>query len=461
MPFFKLSTVYVLSAMITICILSLTLPEENLYLLFGLLLCVAVMDLWRKKIFMSVMSPMIIFFVYITVSMLVGGWAHLNGHVLNESQLIAFGEWQNYRVSVVYYILSLSIIYYIDSYYRNKYLKDVISVGHRDKKLNVSYPILHVLIAFPFLFIPFEAGWFGGSGDLSKIFILVAFFSIVAYIASNRDKYPARSRVFIYMVMVILLASVSVYDKREAILAILPILLVESYLGKWVINLRTIWYLFILSLGTFFLIIVMSISRGYGSFESSGFLENILYVVPYLKSDALIAQLMNNLEFNYVYFHSLNAVESILNDSDLITYGSTIIKFIFIAIPRSIFPDKPDSIIHLYTNYYNPHLRELGVSYPVNIVSEMFWNFHFFGLIGVSMVSVVVLKFYYFFLLRFATYSSPMISFGMFSYMFSIIWFRGSGFDMYLVYILFSLFCISLAYVSYQLLMKSNGCDIR
>lgn len=461
MPVFKLSTILVLIAMMIISILSLIIPEKNLYLLFGVLLSVAVMHLWGQKKFIPLMSPMIILFVYITVSMLFGGWAHLNGYVLSKKQLIAFSEWQNYRVSVVYYILSLSIIYFIDSYYRNKYLNDVILVGQRVKMLNISYPVLQVFIAIPFIFISFEAAWFGGDGDLSKVFILVAVFSIAAYIASNRDKYSAISRLFIYMAMVILLASISVNDKREAIFSILPILLLESYYGKWVVNVRLVLYFCLLLMITLVLILMMSISRGYGSFGSVGFLESFLYVVPYIKSEGFIAKLMNNLEFNYVYFHSLNAIESVLNDSDLIEYGSTIIKFIFIGIPRSIFSDKPDSIIHLYTNHYNPALRELGGSYPVNIVSEMFWNFHFFGLIGVSVVSITILKIYYFFLLRFPTYSAPTISFGMFSYMFSLVWFRGSGLDMYLVYVLFSFFVISLAYISYQLLMKSSGYIIK
>jgi len=393
--------------------------------------------------------------------MLFGGWAHLNGYVVSEKQIIAFSEWRNYRFSVVYYILSLSMIYFIDSYYRNKYITNIVFGVRQEQIISARYPILHVFIALPFLFFPFEAAWFGGSGDLSKVFILVAFFSIVVYIASNRNKYPARSRAFIYMVMVLLLASISVNNKREAIFSILPILLVESYYGKWVMNVKLALYALLFLIGTLIVILMMSIARGYGGFESGDFLGSMIYIIPYIKSDGFISGLMNNLEFNYVYFHSLNAVESVLNDSDLIEYGSTIIKFIFIAIPRSIFLDKPDSIIHLYTNHYSPILRELGVSYPVNIVSEMFWNFHFFGLVGVCVAAIVILKIYYFFLLNISTLSMPAISFGMFSYMFSLVWFRGSGLDMYLVYVIFSFFVVSLAYVSYQLLMKPTGCDIK
>ena len=184
--------------------------------------------------------------------------------------------------------------------------------------------------------------------------------SIVAYIASNRGKYHWRLRAFIYVAMIFLLGSMSVSDKREAIFVIFPIILVESYYGRWVINLKIVLSALPILSALLIMILAMSISRGYGSFGSVDFLDSFLYVLPYIKSDNFISGVMNNLEFNYVFFHSINAVESVLNDSGLLEFGSTLIKFFFIPIPRSIFPEKPDSIIHLYTNHFDPILRELG-----------------------------------------------------------------------------------------------------
>jgi len=457
MQSFNLSSLYVLSVMMIICAIAFILPEENLHLLFGVLLCIALLHIWCQKYFIYMLSPMVILFVYITVNLFIGGWAHFNGYVMSEKQLIAFSEWRNYRVSVIYYILSLAIIYFIDSCYRNKYADiGVLGVMRGKAALSIRYPFVHVLIAFPFLFIPFEAAWFGGDGDLSKVFVLVAFFSIAVYVASNRYKYRSKHRMVIYIIMIVLLAIISVNDKREAIFAILPILLIESYYGKWIFNAKLILYSFLLLLGTFVLILTMSISRGYGSFGDSGLLESFVYVLSYIKSDEFISSLMNNLEFNYVFFHSLNAVEAILNDSDLIEYGSTIVKSLFIAIPRSIFMDKPESIIHLYTNHYSPVLRDLGVSYPVNIISEMFWNFHFFGVIALAVISVAILKVYYLFVTRFSTFTIPIASFGMFTYMFYLVWVRGSGLDMYLVYVIFSFFVAGFAYLSYGFVREST-----
>ena len=149
---FTLPTANALSATIIIFVLALILPEANLHLLFGLLLCVAITQLWRQKIFLAAMSPANILFFYVATNMLIGGWAHLNGYLLSERQSIAFSEWPNYRVSVSYYILSLSIIYLIDSYYRGKYIKRIRLVRQWKKRLPISYPIVHTLIALPFFF---------------------------------------------------------------------------------------------------------------------------------------------------------------------------------------------------------------------------------------------------------------------------------------------------------------------
>ena len=121
MQSFNLSSLYVLSVMMIICAIAFILPEENLHLLFGVLLCIALLHIWCQKYFIYMLSPMVILFVYVTVNLFIGGWAHFNGYVMSEKQLIAFSEWRNYRVSVIYYILSLAIIYFIDSCYRNKY----------------------------------------------------------------------------------------------------------------------------------------------------------------------------------------------------------------------------------------------------------------------------------------------------------------------------------------------------
>ena len=83
----------------------------------------------------------------------------------------------------------------------------------------------------------------------------------------------------------------------------------------------------------------------------------------------------------------------VLSDLNLLAYGSTLIKPLFIMFPRDIFPFKPDSILELYTLAYDPAGRDLGGSWTIGLFSEFIWNFYFFGIFMVIFVAKFLSEF--------------------------------------------------------------------
>ena len=147
---------------------------------------------------------------------------------------------------------------------------------------------------------------------------------------------------------------------------------------------------------------------------------------------------MDNMEFSYFYFNTYNSIELILNNPDLMTWGSTLIKPLFILIPRDMVTFKPDSMINIYTNMANPYFASVGGSWPINIISEFFWNFHFLSFVFILIFSIIVIRVYYSYLTSLTNMKGGMIAFSLLVYMVFIMLIRGSGFDLFLIYIICS-----------------------
>ena len=96
---------------------------------------------------------------------------------------------------------------------------------------------------------------------------------------------------------------------------------------------------------------------------------------------------------------------------------------------------KPDSIIELYTSVYSPSFRLIGGSYPINILSEYFWNFHFMGIVIVLVVAILSNHFFLNIIKHIGTFSFVSRIWMLYAYMHFITYVRGSGLDQYLVYI--------------------------
>jgi hypothetical protein len=279
------------------------------------------------------------------------------------------------------------------------------------------------------------------SGVPKTVSVLVLIY-IMAYRASLW-------RYLAYAAILLVSAAVSYTNKRDAIFLVFPILLLEAVLFERVLRWRT--YLAVGILGAFLstLIILMSLMRGYGGFDTadSGLLAMAPYIVRYLQLEDFLPYFFNNIETNYTYFHTMQAFEYIFGDPGLLAFGSSIVKVFFIALPASAISWKPDSFIDLYTSLHDPAFRAVGGSWPPNVMAEMFWNFHFLGLAVLPLIFWAISSVYYRILRLIRNGSMLKHVWVLFGYMQILTYARGSGLDMFAVYLLFGA-AFSFLYVS-------------
>lgn len=393
-------------------------------------LTVAVFLIYRTRNLFSFSSPISLIFFYTTLSLTLGAWGYKNGYVIVERDMVTFMAWLHMDVSLSIIMISLSVMLATDNYFQKKTYKVVQSCSvYTNRTIMMSG-----LVLVPFFFFSLDLAALGGDGDLSIVPKTIVAIFIIIMTQRVEKKFI---RWVIYICLITAFATFSIDDKREAIFLIFPSAYLELTRKK--INLTPVVIIWTLILISFLLalILIMSVARGYGDFGTfTTLLEAIPFVFDYVTSDIFIAGLFANIEVNYFFIHALNAIEIIVNEPQRISLGLTVIKPLFVFIPRSIAEWKPESIIGLYTTVYDPEIRAIGGSWPVSIFSEFFWNFYFLAPFFVLLFSLALVKFQILIIKSVQKNNNYMLAFLLFSYMNLITLARGSGLDQYAVFII-------------------------
>ena len=401
----------------------------------------------KNKNNVAFVSPASIIFLYLSWSMTIGAWGHSIAAVLPTQQYVNFLTLQRTDEALALFMLTLAILTPLGRPSSN--LKDLTC-----KAINFPEQPLYLLIILltPFIFISIDLSAFGGSGTIDNVVRALLSISGIVLLSNMRKG----SRHFYYFLVLALNSSVSSFNKREAIFLIFVIFFLEAYNGKIKINFSQITKGAISLVAIVVLIIAMSITRGYGDYEVNTFLSSFLFLLDYISSDMFISMFLNNIEVNYIYFHAVNSIEAVLSNKVDIELGATFIKFLFLPFPREIVTWKPDSAIHLYTMYYDPSIRDMGGSWPINIISELIWNFWLLAPVGATVLAWI------FFRLEIALVTtrlgkrSLMMVFYLFLYMNTIALARGSGFDLYVFELLIAFFITTLLRITLSLLETSS-----
>lgn len=401
------------------------------------------------------LSPSFIAVSYINLNFLIGSIVFNKGLVFNVLKP-PYESWGNAHLVLGYFnlanfaiILSFFLVKKFSFSYKTKTICDL-----RRFSSGFMYLFGIVTVLF-FTLVDLKLGFIGGDGSFSEVPKTIGALIIVVTIFKNQN---LKKRILLYFLLLLCFSIISWEDKRDAIFLLLPIILLESTKFKLNLGFKKI-ILFCASVcAILYLIIVMSITRGYGQYDVDNFIDATSYVEDYVTGDYFVHSLMNNLEISYTYLHSNNAVEKILEKPDLKTYGETLIKPIFMFIPRSVMESKPRSIIHHYTNGFSEDYRDEGGSWTISFQSEMFWNFAFFG-IFIGILFFYVFNLFYKYIIELVNTDNiinyiPLLYF----YKALLILFRGSGMDMFIIFmiitvVIFIVFKIGLR-ITYDIIKK-------
>jgi hypothetical protein len=297
-----------------------------------------------------------------------------------------------------------------------------------------SYPEWYSLLKAPLYFMAFLL--------VSAFDVFSAFSFQLAILVMHLTEPALRRRAYRFAVCGVYLAillAFSFENKREIAMVLFLVLFLEAYFSRARLSLRPLHLLgYVGAAAAFFgLILAASILRGYGAFEVKSAMQAVLLIPQYISSDIFIDGITDNLELNYSYGTTITAMDHGLRGLIDLQYGGSLIKWVYLPIPRDAIPFKPESIMQLFTSKFLPEWWRAGGSLPVMFAADMFLNFHVFGIAPFALVWWGINELY----VRIHTVAFRSVAY--FSCIFAVItvlmFARGSGIELWLLYWLFAL----------------------
>lgn len=374
------------------------------------------------------LSPSILSSLYLLISFVLADLLFRNNMYLLEYQNFFYSTWTHLHKSLIFYngctLLSCLSYFTTKSHFVKNPLNSYDNINPSVKTSMIIFILLLIILMSNIqIILP------GGSIDVPTIFSTILAICLFVRIKNINGSY----RFVLYLLIIALFAIFRFNNKREAIFLIFPILLLElSTFRHKFISFKHVFQLIVVGLSMLLVIVYMSIMRrdeGKENVSISQITDVIPAIIEYISIDNVLPILADNIEVNYVYINSHHAIELIENNPELKTWGGTYVKPLFLFIPRSAFPNKPESVITLYSKAALPNAAANGYCLPLSLQTESYWNFGFFGglLIVFFVFSILNSAFKYFY----KTIPKNKISsilYLYFYYVFSILY-RDAGFE--------------------------------
>ncbi len=351
---------------------------------------------------LNLLSPCVLAYLYSSLNFVLGSLYYCTDFLTSTRLYVEFFSIEN--IHLLFILAFLNICNAIVAVLGNKYPIQYSTSFTQPKKpfRLMTFIILFALFVILHVFI-FDLSMIGGSAKGSQIiktgtemnypFIL----GIVILIAHKLNTYktPIIWHIVIIGAIIGMLAVDSVGSKREVFFIILAILMIYliHHDRKIRVSIKTTLIAILMVVVAGYYILSASIVRGYGGFGVEKLSEATKLVSEYMDTDNFQMYVGNNFEIPYHYASSVLSCDYTLTGKTPILFGETLIKVLFITIPKSIY--KPRKMIDVFTTAYtDAHTRETGLSLPVSVYSELFANFHVVSLVFLYLIFLAFQKIY-------------------------------------------------------------------
>ena len=335
---------------------------------------------------------------------------------ITEYYSLSFSQIENYTQIVFYLLFSNSVLLSLVSINERK----VRNYNFIFTEEQVNYRKLIVLL---FLFLFFSAVNFFGRFGFQVMLAIV----IVGIIKSQASLF----RYAIYLIIVSTVVIFNHENKREIILIFMLLIFLESFYRGLKFKVRTSSLLLYFAFISIFIVLILtsSILRGYGGFGDINIIQALFYIPDYIASETFIDSLVDNFEISHTYPAAVLPVEYVISGKLPIIWGESIIKPLFLPLPREVFDFKPESALTIFTKIQDSAFYDLGGSLPVAFPAELFMNF--FYLAPLFLASII--GFFDSIFLKINKYKSESLAFkaSVAAILLVFIFVRGGGLDLY------------------------------
>lgn len=360
--------------------------------------------------------PSFIFLIYLFLGQVLGGYLSPLGYGWYGEFDKALGLIDDMNVIVFYNLIINYILFFLTDAFLTRENRTLHYLKTRNYYFSIS------LIISIFIFVSFFRGVWTFPVQLSSFIILYL-------ISFNKNSFVKVMSILLFFFVMI---TTSYDSKREIIMVLVAFLLITLLYKRYQLNFKTI-ILAPLAFVVFSLTILLSsILRGYGDLDNRSFFSALVYIPTYIASENFLDNLVENFELNYSYSLPVIAMDYVLNGKIDFQYGLSLIKPLFLIVPREIFDVKPESIIFTFTKAYDYNFYQNGGSLPVLLPAELFINFYMFGVVAFLFIMYFLNSVYrkiFFFKNSFSFIVCILISSLFLMFM------RGSGFDLFILYV--------------------------
>lgn len=379
-------------------------------------------------------SPSFITILYISVTFGLGHLVVANDIGYDKTYYTRFLNYESISFITAYFLLCNIIVFLTIPFKKLSSTSLIYKESKIEKKSFKIILFFGLLITFSLIGV--DLSFIGGSGDFSYSIKLV----LVIFLVFFCRPYNIKIRFLLYSLILFLIVLRHFESKREIFFILILFIFHEAIIHRITIKFvfKQLIVFFLAIMIGFYIVVLSSIARGYGQFDSENVIDSAKFVTEYLKSETIYDALAANFELSYSYGNSSNAMNYVFSGQEDLLFGSTFLKIFFIPIPRNIFPSKPRSMLDIYASIVSPEYRSAeGGSFPIVVYSELFWNFHLFSFPLLFLLFRYFNQKYIYILKKIMRNELTIKSLFYISLYVTLIQFvRGSGIELWLIYAL-------------------------